>query len=93
MWRLVAGLALGATFLASAVATAEQAGAPASGGRRLAGRIDAGDYHTCAIVDDNTVRCWGYGHLGRLGYGNVITIGDTETPRAMGPVILGGLVQ
>ena len=30
----------------------------------------AGEDHSCAIKDDGTVRCWGKGANGRLGYGN-----------------------
>jgi alpha-tubulin suppressor-like RCC1 family protein len=29
-----------------------------------------GEDHSCAIKDDGTVRCWGKGANGRLGYGN-----------------------
>jgi alpha-tubulin suppressor-like RCC1 family protein len=53
--------------------------------------ISAGDFHTCALLDDGTVRCWGYGADGRLGYGNTNTIGATPdtTPASVGPVKLG----
>ena len=54
-----------------------------------AGRIDAGFLHSCAIVDDDTVRCWGHGGHGGLGYGNTNDIGDDETPGSAGPVDLG----
>ncbi|MCA1684031.1 MAG: chromosome condensation regulator, partial [Actinobacteria bacterium] len=49
--------------------------------------IAAGDYHTCAILDDGTVRCWGFGGDGRLGYANTRNIRD---PSSVGPVDLGG---
>jgi alpha-tubulin suppressor-like RCC1 family protein len=51
--------------------------------------IAAGDVHTCALLDDGTVRCWGFGANGRLGYGNTQSIGDNETPADAGPVFLG----
>jgi alpha-tubulin suppressor-like RCC1 family protein len=57
---------------------------------RKAKAISAGSYHTCALLDDDTVRCWGFGSSGRLGYGNQDTIGDNETPGSVGPVDLGG---
>ncbi len=58
--------------------------------RRLpAGFLDAGDAHTCAILDTGQVRCWGYGSSGRLGYGNTADIGDNEAPGSVGPVDLG----
>ncbi len=56
---------------------------------RTAVAIAAGDNHTCAILDNGTVRCWGNGALGRLGYGNTTDIGDTESPASVGPVDLG----
>jgi len=54
--------------------------------------ITAGDAHTCAVLDDGTVRCWGFGASGRLGYGNTSSVGDTpaRTPDKLGPVNLGG---
>jgi alpha-tubulin suppressor-like RCC1 family protein len=51
--------------------------------------IASGDAHTCAIRNDGSVVCWGYGADGRLGYGNTHNVGDTETPGAAGPVNLG----
>ena len=56
---------------------------------RFATAISAGDFHTCALLDDGTVRCWGFGGDGRLGYGNVQNVGDDETPASVGPVNLG----
>jgi len=53
--------------------------------------ITVGDGHTCAILDGGSVRCWGFGANGRLGYGNTDAIGDTEKPGPpVGPVNLGG---
>ena len=37
---------------------------------RTATAISAGLGHTCALLDDATVRCWGFGGDGRLGYVN-----------------------
>ena len=56
---------------------------------RSALAISAGRDHTCALLDDGSVRCWGLGNDGRLGYGNTTTIGDDETPASAGPVDLG----
>ena len=33
--------------------------------------LGAGEKHFCAILQDNTVKCWGYGALGQLGYGGL----------------------
>ena len=59
------------------------------GAGRTAQAISAGDDHTCALLDDGSVRCWGYGASGRLGYGNTNDIGENETPGSVGPVDLG----
>ena len=69
---------------------------PASAGNVTVGgtvtQIDAGVFHTCALLDTGAVRCWGAGGSGRLGYGNSTTIGDDETPASAGNVTVGGTV-
>ncbi len=62
---------------------------PTTSTPRTAKAISAGD-HTCALLDDDTVRCWGGNRTGQLGYGNTVTIGDNETPGSVGPVSIGG---
>ena len=54
-----------------------------------AGTLDVAYQHSCAVIADGTVRCWGDGANGKLGYGNLNSIGDTETPASAGPVDLG----
>ena len=56
---------------------------------RTATAISAGGSHSCALLDDAGVRCWGFGSGGRLGYGNTNDVGDDEMPAAAGPVDLG----
>lgn len=51
--------------------------------------IALGDNHTCVILPDSTVRCWGLGARGQLGYANTATIGDDEPAGSAGPVDLG----
>ncbi len=68
--------------------TPEAAGAVDLGGHRAV-QVVVGGKHTCAILDDGSVRCWGLGASGQLGYGNTENIGDDETPAAVGPVNLG----
>ena len=65
------------------------AGPVSLGAGRTAVAVTGGDKHTCAVLDDGSVRCWGDGSNGRLGYGNSTTIGDNETPASVGPVDLG----
>jgi alpha-tubulin suppressor-like RCC1 family protein len=67
-------------------AAAEQGSEPAS---PAAGLLDAGWFHSCAVLIAGRVRCWGYGGDGQLGYGNPASIGDDETPASAGPVNLG----
>jgi cysteine-rich repeat protein len=52
-------------------------------------QVAAGEYFTCALLQDDTVRCWGLGSNGQLGYGNTANIGDDETPNTAGPLQLG----
>ena len=52
--------------------------------------LTAGDRHTCALLDTNRIRCWGYGDDLALGRGNhdSATIGDDEVPAEMGDGII-----
>ena len=43
---------------------------------RSAKFIAAGGYHTCAILDDGSVKCWGRNYYGQLGYGDTQNRGD-----------------
>jgi len=44
--------------------------------------ISAGDSHTCAILDNSQVKCWGDNTYGQLGQGDNSNIGDN--PNQMG---------
>ncbi len=55
-------------------------------------QISAGYLHTCALLVDGNVRCWGYNIQGQLGYGHTDNIGDDEAPSTAGNVSLGGEV-
>jgi alpha-tubulin suppressor-like RCC1 family protein len=64
---------------------------PASAGDvnlgKTAIQIAVGEQHTCAVLEDGAVRCWGQGFFGRLGYGNEDDIGDDETPASAGDIL------
>ena len=84
-------LGYGATTNVGGMETPAAAGPVHLGPGRTAEAISAGATDTCAILDDGSVRCWGYAGYGELGYGNQTSIGDTpnETPGIVGPVNLG----
>ncbi|MDP1850017.1 MAG: hypothetical protein Q8K79_19685 [Solirubrobacteraceae bacterium] len=69
--------------------TPASAGPVDLGPGRTARAVATGSYHSCAVLDDGSVRCWGYGTSGQLGYASTETIGDDETPGSAGPVDLG----
>ena len=43
-------------------------------------QIGCGNAFTCALLDDNSVRCFGAGNVGRLGGAALVNIGDDEHP-------------
>jgi hypothetical protein len=44
--------------------------------------VSAGGSHTCAILDNASLKCWGNNAFGRLGLGNTTNVGDN--PLEMG---------
>lgn len=55
------------------------------GSGRTATAIALGDDHTCALLDDQTVKCWGRNQYGQLGYGDTVNRGLDTT--AMGDAL------
>ncbi len=55
-----------------------------------AAAIVAADEHTCAILDDGGLTCWGAGDYGKLGLGDTADVGATPatTPMARGRIAL-----
>ena len=43
---------------------------------KTARAITAGDSHTCAVLDNASLKCWGKNDSGQLGLGNTSTRGD-----------------
>lgn len=49
-------------------------------------QISSGGNHSCAILANNDVICWGQNNFSQLGLGSSVTVGDNETPAEAGPV-------
>lgn len=52
--------------------------------------LTMGDSHSCILMADMAVRCWGQGSSGKLGYANTENIGDDEFPVSIVDVSIGG---
>jgi alpha-tubulin suppressor-like RCC1 family protein len=52
---------------------------------RSAVTIDVGTTHSCALLDDASIKCWGAGNRGALGTGDTVDRGDD--PGEMGDAL------
>lgn len=61
------------------------------GAGRTATAIAAGDAHTCALLEEGSVKCWGSGGAGRLGQDSSSNVGDAagQMGDALPPIDLG----
>jgi alpha-tubulin suppressor-like RCC1 family protein len=53
-------------------------------------QVATGSAHTCALLADGALRCWGRAAFGQLGQANTESIGDDELPREVPPIDVGG---
>ena len=44
----------------------------------MATKIAAGGHHSCAVLQDETLQCWGWNTYGQLGVGHTNNIGDNS---------------
>ena len=54
---------------------------------RTATAIAAGEQHSCALLDNASVKCWGHNAFGQLGIGNKTNMGDNTGEMAVLPSI------
>ena len=54
---------------------------------RTATAITGGALHTCAILDNASVKCWGYNGYGQLGIDNSTSMGDGAGEMALIPTV------
>jgi alpha-tubulin suppressor-like RCC1 family protein len=67
------------------------------GGTLYAKVVTAGGGETCAILSDNSLKCWGYNNYGQLGQGNVtgssvplnVDLGSASVPRRATKIAVG----
>ena len=89
-WGVAAELGYGNSNNIGDDETPASAGDVDVGGKAI--QLAASEQHTCALLVGGSVRCWGWGGYGELGYGNTENIGDDETPASAGDVDVGGAV-
>lgn len=53
-------------------------------------QVAVGSEHACVLLADASVRCWGAGTWGRLGYGDEFSLGDDEAIETLPAVPVGG---
>lgn len=49
----------------------------------IASKVTSGGFHSCAILIDGKLKCWGQNTQGQLGTGDTANIGDNEKPSSI----------
>ena len=80
--------ALVVAIVASLVGVSPTAPASAAVPALRAEAVVTGGNHSCALMEDDSTRCWGLGLLS-LGYPGHGSVGDDEVPAEVGPLDLG----
>lgn len=55
----------------------------------IATQIASGWGHTCALLEDGRLKCWGYNYVGQLGLGHIEPISETVVPADLPAVDVG----
>ena len=53
-------------------------------------QVSTGFFHTCAVLTNGKIRCWGLGARGQLGTGTTANVGDSAARPISGDVSLNG---
>ncbi len=56
-------------------------------------KLAAGGFHTCALLLEGNLKCWGQNTRGQLGLGHTNNIGDDELPSSLSTLSLGAEVK
>jgi alpha-tubulin suppressor-like RCC1 family protein len=56
-------------------------------------QLGLGLNHSCVLLENSTIKCWGDSSVGQLGYGNTNDIGDSELPNDVGTVQVSDATQ
>jgi alpha-tubulin suppressor-like RCC1 family protein len=43
-------------------------------------------FHSCAVLNNGNMKCWGFNQFGQLGYGHTMNIGDDELPSSVAAI-------
>jgi alpha-tubulin suppressor-like RCC1 family protein len=85
-WGFAGGFAYGArASLGDDETPADVGDAPLGG---TVAHLTAAADHTCALMTDGTLRCFGANNFGELGYGSLDDVGDVTPPTCAGEVPL-----